>query len=51
MEDPGDPLNAVRSSLMNEQDWVDRPDAEKIRRVLDFVRVIKEFEVHPGTQH
>ena len=45
--DPEDPLNVVRSSLMNENDWVDMPDADKVRRIADYVKIIKELEVTP----
>lgn len=47
LANPDDPLNDVRSSLMNENDWVDLPDADKIRRIVDYVKGIKELEATP----
>ena len=43
--DPDDPLNVARQSLMTESDWVDLPDADKVRRIVDYVKIIKELEV------
>lgn len=48
---PDDPINVAKSSLMNENDWVDMPDAEKIRRLMDYVDIIKELEVTPEGLH
>jgi hypothetical protein len=45
MANPDDPLNDIRSSLMNENDWVDLPDADRVRRVVDYVKIIKQLEV------
>lgn len=45
--DPEDPLNVARESLMNEHEWVDVEDAEKVRRITDYVKIIKELEVTP----
>lgn len=45
--DPDDPLNLARMTLMNERDWVDVADADKVRRVVDYVKIIKELEVNP----
>lgn len=45
LANPDDPLNEVRGSLMNENDWVDIPDADKIRRIIDYVKIIKEREL------
>ena len=42
---PDDPINDARYSLMNEDHWVDLPDADKIRRLVIYVNVIKELEV------
>lgn len=42
--DPNDPLNEARSSLMNEDDWLDLPNADKVRRITDYVRIIKVME-------
>ena len=44
LANPEDPLNDVRQSLMDENDWLDMPDAEKVRRVVDYARIIKELE-------
>ncbi len=30
---------------MNENDWIDVPDADKKRRIVDYVKIIKELEV------
>ncbi len=49
--DPQDPLNEARASLMNEDDWVDTDDAVKVRRVMDYVRIIKEREVGEQGYH
>lgn len=48
---PNDPLNDVRGSLMNENDWLDLPDADKVRRIVDYVRIIKELDVTPDRTH
>lgn len=47
LANPDDPLNDVRGSLMNENDWVDVADADKIRRIIDYVKIIKERELTP----
>lgn len=49
--DPKDPMNDVRGSLMNENDWVDLPDADKIRRVTDYVHIIKQLDVGADGVH
>lgn len=51
IDNPDDPLNTARASLMNENDWVDLPDAEKVRRVVDYVKIIKELEVTQDRMH
>ena len=51
INDPKDPLNAARSSLMDENAWVDLPNAERIRRLDDYVRIIKELELAPEQVH
>ena len=48
---PDDPLNEARYSLMNEDNWVDLPDAQKIRRIVDYVRIIKQSEAPEGGLH
>lgn len=51
IENPDDPLNEARASLMNEDDWVDLPNAEKVRRIADYVRIISLAEAVPGEHH
>lgn len=48
---PDDPLNVARASMMNENEWVDLPDAEKVRRLVDYVKIIKELEVTRDRMH
>lgn len=43
--DPSDPFNDVRLSLLNENDWVDVDNADKIRRLIDYVEIIEGLDV------
>lgn len=45
VNDGNDPLNDVRSSLMNDGDWLDVPDADRIRRLMDYVKIIKQLDI------
>lgn len=47
IENPEDPLNTMRASLMNENEWVDTADAQRIRKLVDYVKIVKELEVSP----
>lgn len=51
VQDPNDPLNDVRTSSTNENDWVNLPDADKIRRMIDYVKIIKESEITQDRMH
>jgi hypothetical protein len=44
INDPNDPFNDVRSSLMNELCWSDIDEADKVRDLIEYVRIIKQFE-------
>lgn len=49
--DPDDPFVEVCSSLMDENAWRDVDDAEKIRRMTEFVNIIKEIDVTQDRTH
>lgn len=51
LANPDDPLNDVRQSLMDENDWLDVHDADKIRRVCDYAKIVKELDVNPDRIH
>lgn len=51
LANPQDPINDVRQSLMDENDWHDLADADKIRRVCDYAKIVKELDVNPDRIH
>lgn len=51
LANPQDPINDVRQSLMDENDWHDLADADKIRRVRDYTKIVKELDVNPDRIH
>lgn len=46
-----DPVNLLRGSLMREDDWRDLPNADKIRRVMDYVNVLRALDGQQPTVH
>jgi len=49
--DPNDPYAEIFSTMMDENAWRDLDDAEKIRRMTDFVNAIKETDVTQERTH
>lgn len=50
-DDPADAQNAVRRAVMHEDSWCDVEDAERIRKIRDFVVVVKQREEQLPPQH
>ena len=48
---PDDALHAARLSLMDENDWVDVENAERIRRIDEYVRNVGEYDLEVRTYH
>lgn len=42
MENPDDPLNTVRSSLMLDENWVDIKNAELVRRLVEYAKIVQK---------
>lgn len=49
--DPEDPLNTMKLSLMNENNWTDLQNADKIRKLLNYVKIINELDAPAHGEH
>lgn len=50
-DDVTDVHNAVRRSIMHEDSWHDVEDAERIRKIREFILVVKQREEASPPQH